>query len=325
MDKLDRIQQLHRLFSSRRYPVSLATIAEKLECSQRQARRLIDTLRDETRAPLVYDRARKGWWYAGSDEVQLPGLWFTGEELRSLGLFLELSKKLGNQLLSVELEPIRKCLYGLLKARGIEPAIFEDKVRILPIGNRQSGSEILTSVSQGLLQNQRLQTQYRDYQGKLTNRSISPQHLVYYRDNWYLDAWCHLRNDLRTFSVARIVTVEVLKQPAIRVETELLEKQLASSYGIFSGEGTHKAILRFLPAVAREVSTQYWHPGQQGQWDGDDYLLTFPYSEDKELVLDLLRYTPHVYVEGPAKLRKALQARLQQGLELCLGGGLGRL
>ena len=325
MDKLDRIQQLHRLFTVRRHPVSLSVIADKLECSERQARRLIDTLRNETRAPLEYDRTRKGWWYTGNDEVQLPGLWFTGEELRSLGLFLELTHNLGNQLLSAELEPIRKCLYGLLKARAVEPAIFEEKIRILPIGNSQVGSETLTSVSHALLHSQRLQTQYRDYQGSITSRSVSPQHLVYYRDNWYLDGWCHLRNDLRTFSVARILAVEVLEQSALKVETNLLEKQLASSYGIFSGEGTRKAKLRFLPAIAREVANQRWHPLQQGLWDGEDYLLSFPYSEDKELVQDLLRYTPNVYVEGPVKLRKALQTRLQQGLELCLGRGLGWL
>ena len=31
-----------------------------------------------------------------------------------------------------------------------------------------------------------------------TDREVSPQRIVFYRGNWYLDAWCHLRQDLRS-------------------------------------------------------------------------------------------------------------------------------
>lgn len=37
-----------------------------------------------------------------------------------------------------------------------------------------------------------------------TERVVSPQRLIYYRDNWYLDAWDHLREALRSFSIDRI-------------------------------------------------------------------------------------------------------------------------
>ncbi|MDT8429578.1 MAG: WYL domain-containing protein [Pseudomonadales bacterium] len=39
---------------------------------------------------------------------------------------------------------------------------------------------------------------------ELSERWVSPQRLVYYRDNWYLDAWCHLREGLRMFSIDRL-------------------------------------------------------------------------------------------------------------------------
>lgn len=53
--------------------------------------------------------------------------------------------------------------------------------------------------------------------------TISPQRLVHYRDNWYLDAWCHLRNDLRRFSVDAIQRVKVLRDKARNVaEAKLL-------------------------------------------------------------------------------------------------------
>lgn len=77
--------------------------------------------------------------------------------------------------------------------------------------------------------------------------------------------------------------------------------------------------------IAREIARQQWHPEQQGDWDDQEYLLTIPYSDDRELVQDLLRHTPHVYVESPVKLRKTLHRKLQQGVELQMGKGLGWL
>ena len=72
-------------------------------------------------------------------------------------------------------------------------------------------------------------------------------------------------------------------------------------------------------------AAQNWHPEQKGEWQGDEYLLSLPYADDRELIQDILRYTPHVYVEAPVKLRKRVQIKLQEGLERQLGRGLGFL
>ncbi len=43
-----------------------------------------------------------------------------------------------------------------------------------------------------------------------TQREVSPQRVVYYRDNWYLDAWWDLCQDLRAFAVDAIEQAEIL-------------------------------------------------------------------------------------------------------------------
>jgi len=43
---------------------------------------------------------------------------------------------------------------------------------------------------------------------------VSPQRLVHYRDNWYLDAWCHLRGDLRSFAIDAIQEATTLPTKA---------------------------------------------------------------------------------------------------------------
>ena len=325
MDKFDRIQQLHRIFTSRRLPVPLRTLADELECSERNVHRIIETMQNILEAPIEYDPSRRGWHYVDdpNNRFELPGLWLTGEELQSLSLLLNLLESLGNGLLNDELTVIEQEVAKLLKARNISPSAFANHIRVLPIGHRQLPGKIFNRISEGLLKKRQLHIHYTSYDGSKTQRDISPQTLIHYRENWYLDAWCHLRNELRTFSIARIQYAEIGKQKAKSIGKDELKKQFANSYGIFAGAPKHSAKLRFAPAIAREIALQQWHPQQHGEWDGNDYLLTVPYSDDRELIQDILRHTPDVYVESPVKLRKHLQKRLRQGLERNLDRGLG--
>ena len=56
-----------------------------------------------------------------------------------------------------------------------------------------------------------------------------------------------------------------------------------------------------------------------GEWEGDEYLLSIPYADDRELIQDILRHSPNVYIEAPAALRKKVQTKLQDALGLLTG------
>lgn len=320
MDKFDRIQQLHRLFRSRRLPIPLSKLAERLECSERTVRRMIDTMQLELDAPIVYEQGR-GWWYqeAENERFELPGLWLTARELQSLGLLLSLLDDFGPGLLSDELRPVEREIEKLLKVRGITPSAFRERIKVLPIAHRPVPGQHFQIISEALLQERQVSILYCSYNHQQTRRDISPQTLVHYRENWYVDAWCHLRKELRTFHLSRIERAKVSKAKRERVSAVEREQHFAESYGIFAGKSTHTAKLRFDGAIAREIASQQWHPAQVGEWDGRDYLLNFPYSDDRELVQDILRHIPNVYVEAPVSLRRKVQCRLQDGLGRFVG------
>lgn len=146
---------------------------------------------------------------------------------------------------------------------------------------------------------------------RTTERVISPQRLVYYRSNWYLDACCHLRRGLRSFSLDRLHLVEVHDEPAQDISDAVLDKHYASAYGIFAGTPKYKAVLHFTSAAARWVVDEQWHPEQEGKVLSDgSYVLKVPYSDDRELMMDILKYGPDVEVQAPKRLRAAVAARL---------------
>lgn len=138
---------------------------------------------------------------------------------------------------------------------------------------------------------------------------------MHYRSNWLLDAWCHRRNGLRSFSLDNIVQPHLEPLAAIDVPADELDQILGSGYGIFSGMDVQWATLRFTPERARWVAAEQWHPAQRGSWDDQGrWVLNIPYSDDRELVMDILRHTPEVEVLGPMTLRQRVLDRLREGL-----------
>jgi predicted DNA-binding transcriptional regulator YafY len=149
----------------------------------------------------------------------------------------------------------------------------------------------------------------------VTEREVSPQRLVHYRDNWYLDAWCHLRTALRSFSVDAIQRVEVLDRTATEVREEELDQVLGAGYGIFAGVAGQWATLRFAPERARWVAAETWHRHQHSRWDAEGrWVLTLPYADPRELVMDILRHVPDVEVLWPDELRDEVLRRMEMGL-----------
>lgn len=169
-----------------------------------------------------------------------------------------------------------------------------------------------------LLQRKRLAVRYHSRSDDAeTQREISPQRLTHYRDNWYLDAWCHQRNGLRSFAVDRLREANTLEKRAKDIAEKELDTHFASSYGIFAGKPKHTAILRFTPERARWVAEEQWHPQQQGRMLEDgSYELRIPYSDPRELVMDILKHGAEVEVIEPDTLRQLLREHLKAAMTI---------
>ncbi|BCO32891.1 transcriptional regulator [Thiohalobacter sp. COW1] len=318
MDKFDRIYELDRILKSRRYPVSLKTLVAELECSEPTVKRIIRHFRERLGAPIDYDPEHQGYCYARDEtpRYELPGLWFNAEELHALLTTYHLLGGIQEGLLDEYIQPLRERLERLLRDERIGADEIEKRVRILPLATRQTDLKSFRRIAGALMQRRRLRMLYHGRaRDAITERVVSPQRLVYYRDNWYLDAWCHLREGPRSFAVDRIQPVEVLEEAALERDEDELDRHYAAAYGIFAGPADKLAHLMFSQTAARWVADEHWHPRQQGEvlWDGR-YELKIPYSEPTELIMDILKYGPEVEVLGPEELRHQVQAQLEAAL-----------
>jgi predicted DNA-binding transcriptional regulator YafY len=315
MDRFDRIYRLYSLFAASREARSAASLQAELACSRATLMRAIAELRDQFGAPLIWDAAARGYRLDGqAPRVQLPGLWFSADELQALLLAQSLLSGLSEGMMPGHIEALRGRITTLLARGGVPPQRAAEVLRVLPVAGRSVQPVVFRRAVTATLGGRRLEIRYlARSNGEPSVRTISPQRLVHYRDNWYLDAWCHLREALRSFALDAIESAEVLAdEPAVQVPAADLDAHFGAAYGIFAGPATQRAVLRFAAARARWIAAERWHPAQFGRWlDDGDYELTVPFGDGRELILDILRYGPDVEVLQPAELRAAVAARLR--------------
>lgn len=316
MDRFERIFRLHGLLANRRTPMPLKQIQTELECSDSTAQRCINDLRDYLDAPLVYDRKQNGWHYSRQPDdkpYQLPGLWFSAEELYGLLICRQLLKDISPGMLHEQINQLHDKITTLLTAQHRDRHDLGEAIEIRTTARRLKDDKQFKKTASALFHQRRITVEYtaRSADGANTLRQVSPQKMIYYRDNWYLLAWCHLRDALRLFAVDKLQIIKTEQTAACRTDPTTLTEFLSSAYGIFSGPARDTAELIFKQPAARWVADEQWHPLQQGEWiDGDRYRLTLPFSDSRELVMDILKYGEDIEVLAPDFLRTQVARKI---------------
>jgi predicted DNA-binding transcriptional regulator YafY len=214
MSQLERIYKLDRLLRRKSPPTKREILAE-FEISPAQFKRDLDFMRERLEATITFDSATGGYRYSSGD-FNLPGLWFSEPEVYSMLLMYALLDQLQPGVVREQLEPFEAKLRALLgKSRRGTDSILE-RMRVTPSPQRPTNPRHFQAICDGTLRRKRLRMHYyarsRDAQ---TDRVVSPQRVVYYRGNWYLDAWCHDKKAGRRFAIDAVREVAVLEDPAL--------------------------------------------------------------------------------------------------------------
>ena len=319
MDRTERFYKIEQLLISRRV-VPTSTFLEVLGISLATFKRDLEYLRDRMNMPIEWDRDARGYRYVTANPNEksstLPGLWFSASEVHALLTMQHLLANLGNGLLSSHIAPLQTRLKALLGSADHSVEEVEKRIKLEHATRRTLPLQCFETIATATLQRKRLQiTHFNRQNGQENTRIISPQQLLFYRDNWYVDAWCHLREGIRSFSIDAIRHAELLEAPTLELSQNELKEYFKKGYGIFSGTKVIWAKLRFTPERARWVSTEQWHPQQRSCFDKDGYYcLEIPYSDDRELLMDILKHGTEIEVIAPVALRDSVQKLLESTL-----------
>lgn len=321
MNKPERIFKIEQMIAARKV-VSFREMLRELEVSPATLKRDLEYLRSRMKTPIDYDRDANGYRFAGAGgapaRVEFPGLWFNAAEAAALLTMQHLLSELQPGLLRRHIEPLKERLRALLESADHSFEEIQRRVRILHMGRRAALPKFFEIAANALLNRRQLRIgYYARATNETTGRIISPQRLICYRETWYLDAWCHTRDGLRSFAVDGIREAHILDAAAKEITDRRLDEELAGGYGIFSGRAKAWAKLKFTAARARWVAAEEWHPRQRAHLDEDGaYILEIPYSDDRELIGDILRHGAEVEVLAPKELRARCREQLAAAARL---------
>ena len=316
MDKWERFRSLQKLLEAHRQPMPLKSLAERLECDPATVKRLVAEFRAKYDAPIASSRAGYAWRPRPDQRFELPGTWLGQPELLALMVLDHALATLGSRVMEREFKALRKKVQQLLKTDAIDGGDFVKRLRVVSSRQRLAPLPFFSDVVAALQRRTQLQFDYYSRsRDSAEQRTVSPQRLVLYRDNWYLDAWCHRRQALRTFALDAVRESRLLSEAAIDLPDAELDQHFSRSFGIFSGVPAALAELRFSPAAARWVSAEHWHPDQVQRFTDDGaLLLQVPYANPTELLREILAWGDQVEVLAPAALRASVRAQLQAAL-----------
>ena len=309
MNKAERIYLLDQILKNSRYPVSKSQLMERLQCSQATLYRIVAELRDAYAAPL--ESTEQGFYYSKEEHFELPGLRLTSEEIQGLLMVSQLLEDIETDALKMPLQRLLDKVQLILGEHGITT---RKSIRIVRALSREPDKRIFTTVLSALQAEKALRIDYRARStGQSTERSISPQQLTSYKNAWYLDAWCHLREGIRSFALEQVDQAKIDNDtPYERIRMQQLRQHFSSSYGIFSGQASQTAHIVFDASVAAWAASERWHSQQKTEWkkDGSVHIM-IPFHHEQELIMDVLRYGADVEVKQPESLRHKVAEALK--------------
>jgi predicted DNA-binding transcriptional regulator YafY len=186
-------------------------LAHRLEVNIRTLRRYIIMLQD-LGIPIEAERGRNGA-YVLSPGFKLPPMMFTNEEALALTVGLISARHLNLA------DTDRAVESAFAKLERVMPLDLKIRVRALtetitldpkPTSATPPSEVVLSTMSSAAQLHRRVHLQYHPNRGEDTERDFDPYGLTYYQYRWYVVGYCHLRQDLRSFRLDRILQVSMI-------------------------------------------------------------------------------------------------------------------
>jgi proteasome accessory factor B len=257
------MMRIHNAIHAGKFP-NATTLARELEVSVRSVGRDIEFMRDRMSLPIVYDEVRHGFFYDG-EVTALPSLTISEGELFALAVAEKaLQQYRGTSFERPLMSALKKVSESLPDSISLNLSEWNDSISF-----RTSAEVILDlgtfdQLAQATSRREQLEIEYRKPGEKMPEkRVIDPYHLANVNGEWFLFAYDQMRKAIRTFVPARIRAVRPTGKKFERDPKFSIRRELGSSFGVHSGTGRHRVVLRFSAKVADYIREKRWHESQK--------------------------------------------------------------
>lgn len=251
-------------------------------------------------------------YYLPEDEFYLPAVEFTPEEARAMGVALAALD--GRFAYS---RPLRLALTAILQ--GQEYRTLDDfehlPVAVAPDDDAYQVGEQLARLEEALTRGKTITFPYRHSDGSTSIRTLDPYSLFHIQGHWYVVGHDHLRNDIRSFRVGRIVgTVSFLteKPRDFLVPQDYDPNKYRARPPWLLGPVQGTAIIRLDEDLAWLVERIKPHVTQVGEDEEGQVYFSVPYANEKAFLSWVVGLGSGDALSEPATLRSRLYRLLME-------------
>jgi proteasome accessory factor B len=309
---LERMMRIHTAIQSGRHPNATALAAE-LEVSTKTVQRDLEFMRDRMGLPLLFDYRLNGYRYTEPVEA-FPTLQITEGELFAL-LVAEkaLQQYRGTHFEKPLLSAFKKMASSLPDTVSLNLSDWDQSISFRTSAEPILKLDIFDALAQATAKHRQLALTYRKPGSRGTEqRVVDPYHLANINGEWFLFAFDHLRQDIRTFVPARVRAATLTGKTFTRPAKFSLEKRLRDSFGVHSGEGDFEVVLRFTGFAADYIREKRWHPSQQLKELKDGVELRLRLSSFIEVQRWIMGWGGNVKVIAPKELIASVRGTAQK-------------
>lgn len=310
-EKVIRLLKIYHMIAQNRYP-SIQGLAEDFAASRRTIQRYMEIIR--LIESVDYDHERKGYRFTNTDRQKKLSL--TRGELITLLTAGEAVSRLGGNLGST--------FQGLLQRMTTisDPSKEKQKVPFLiklpgPVMAKNI-EEHFGTLSLCASECRSVELEYLAQNSKkITKRTVDPYGLVFNEGIWIMIGKCHLREEIRSFALDRIINVTEGNHHFLRDSDFDLEKYFEKSWGVVDGDKMEVTV-RFKYDVADYIlRKEKWHSSEKRKvLPNGDVELSFNISGFVEFKHWAYSWLPYVEFVNPGWLRKRVEQELTEAVKL---------
>jgi|Deesub1362A_J573_1020465.scaffolds.fasta_scaffold00230_12 proteasome accessory factor B len=285
--------------------VTVRSLMEELEVSERTVHRYLNTLQIGG-FPIKYDRKRETYCFEEGYTLSKPDL--TLEESLAFALSKKLMKSLG--------PGFEKRLSDIEKKLSMKDAKLQEQFLLKGPEQPEAIKGMIEEIT-GAIKNFRvIELTYKSaYSDRESVRKVEPYYLFFDNDIWYLRGYCHLRKELRTFALDRVISVRPLNKHFVP-EKISPDEDISGAFGPVVGGKPVEVILRFDAPIKPFVSRKKWHRSQKlKELEDGGVEMRFRVNGLAGIKPWIYQWLPHVKVIAPEELKRIMRAELKRAIK----------
>lgn len=283
------------LLLTARRKITAKEVADRFEISVRSVYRYVDEL-NVSGVPVDVVRGRYGGIFI-PDTFKLPSGYFTrGEYAAAVNALSAMASQMGDDDTYSALEKLQRQQKSEKRELSVCGNIIVDGGSWADMGTFPQKMQVC---EQAVQNSQSLEIDYISREGEHSKRVIDPHVLIFKQNVWYVYAYCHTRQDFRTFKIGRIKSARFNGRTFVKKEIKKSDIPLNFEY---SSEQLVPVTLEIRKDALAEVEELLGVDNVEPR--GHGLIATVSLPDDETLVGKILSYGGKVKVISPESLKE---------------------